>query len=159
LGSGCAGGPLARAINARMRLWAGLLLLACGCGSGPYRPFDMGHDVHVILLPKPTPKKGIRVRPVVTVGAEVVRSPPRLLKEKQAPAVEVAIVHVPTGRHHLSIWEPSQMVGARMDLDVKHEVWVVMEMRPKEREGRLRTYDKPPSGKIGPYAQLVPVPD
>ena len=142
-----------------MRAWAGLLLLACGCGHGPYGPFDAGHNVHVILFPSPAPKGGIEVAPVVALGAEVVTSPPRLLKEALAPAVEVAVVRVPTGRHRLSIWEPRLKVGARTDLDVEHEVWVVMEMRPRDREGRLRTFDKPPVKDIGPYVQLVPVPD
>jgi hypothetical protein len=142
-----------------MRLAAGLFLLACGCGHGPYGPFDAGHDVHVILLPKPAPSNGLWVAPVVAVGPEAVTSPPRLLKAKEAPAVEVAVIRAPTGRHRLSIWVPRPGVGARMDLDVKHETWVVMEMRQKEREGRLRVYDKPPVKEIGRYVQLVPVPD
>ena len=145
--------------NAPMRRAAGLLLLACGCGSGPYGPFDTGHDVHVILLPEPAPSKGIMVAPVTTLGPEVVTSPPRLLQKKEAPAVEVAVFRAPTGRHRLAIWEPNRKVGARTELDVKQETWVVMEMRPKEREGRLRVYDKPPAEEIGAYVQLVPVPD
>jgi len=131
----------------------------CGCGHGPYGPFDMGHDVHVILLPKPAPKNGITVRPVVTLGPEVITSSPRLLKEKTAPAAEVAIFRAPEGRHRFSIWLPGRRVGARADLDVEHETWVVMEIRPKEREGRLRVYDHPPVEEIGRYVQLVPVPD
>lgn len=142
-----------------MRLGVGLLLLVCACGKGPYGSFDAGHDVHVIVIPKPTPVKGIRVRPIVTIGPEVVRSPPRLIQGEAAPAAEVAILNVPTGRHRFSIWEPGQAVGARMDLKVEHETWVVLEMRPKERYGRLKVYDKPPVDKIGRYVQLVPVPD
>lgn len=142
-----------------MRLAAGLLLLACACGHGPYGPFDAGHDVHVILVAKPAPTKGILVRPVVTLGPESLTSPPRLLKEKEAPAVEVAILRAPTGRHRLSIWVPGVKVGARAELDLKHETWVVMEMRDKDREGRLHVYDRPPVKEIGPYVQLVPVPD
>ncbi len=145
-----------------MRRAKGLLLLlvcACGCGSGPYGPFDAGHDVHVILLPKPAPTKGVTVSPITTLGPEAVTSPPRLLKQKEAPAVEVAVIRAPTGRHRLAIWEPRLRVGARMELDVKHETWVVMEMRPKDREGRLRVYDRPPVKETGPYVHLVPVPD
>jgi len=142
-----------------MRRAAGLLLLACGCGSGPYGPFDAGHDVHVILLAEPAPVNGITVAPVTTLGPEAVTSPPRLLKRKEAPAVEVAVLRAPTGRHRLAIWEPRRKIGARTELDVKHETWVVMEMRPKEREGRLRVYDRPPVKEIGAYVQLVPVPD
>jgi len=142
-----------------MRLPAVLLLLACGCGHGPYGPFDAGHDVHVIVLAKPPPKKGITVSPVTTLGPEAVTSPPRLLKENEAPAVEVAILRAPAGRHRLSIWEPGLKVGARAELKIEHETWVVMEMRPKDREGRLRIYDRPPVEDIGPYILLVPVPD
>lgn len=129
------------------------------CGHGPYGPFDAGHDIHVILLAKPAPVKGIEVAPVVTVGPEVVTSPLRPMKEKDAPAVEVAVIRAPTGKHRLSIWEPRFKVGARAELDVKHEIWVVMEMRPKDREGRLHVYDQPPVEEIGFYVQLVPVPD
>ncbi|MFI5403471.1 MAG: hypothetical protein ACHQ1G_11080 [Planctomycetota bacterium] len=142
-----------------MRLAVGLLLLLCGCGHGPYGPFDAGHDVHVILLADPAPSNGLWVAPVITIGPEAVTSPPRLLKAGEAPAVEVAVLRAPTGRHSFSIWVPRPGVGARADLDVKQETWVVMEMRPKDREGRLRVYDKPPAKKIGPYVQLVPVPD
>ncbi len=142
-----------------MRLSAVLLLLACGCGHGPYGPFDAGHDVHVIVLAKPAPKKGITVSPVVTLGSEAATSLPRLLKEKEAPAVEVAILRVPAGRHRFSIWEPRLKVGVRTDLKIEHETWVVMEMRPRDREGRLRVYDRPPVEDIGPYLLLVPVPD
>ncbi len=142
-----------------MRLAPGLLLLACACGHGPYGPFDAGHDVHVIVLAKPAPKKGITVSPVTTLGPDVVTSPPRLLKENEAPAVEVAILRAPAGRHRLSIWEPRLKIGARADLKVEHETWVVMEMRPKDREGRLRVYDRPPVEEIGSYVHLVPVPD
>lgn len=142
-----------------MRVTAGLLLLACGCGSGPYGPFDAGYDVHVIVLPDPAPVKGIRVAPVTTLGSEVVTSPPRLLKAKEAPAVEVAVIRVPKGRHRFSIWEPRLKTGARADLDVEGETWVVLEIEPKESEGRLRVYDEPPAEKIGPYVQFAPVPD
>jgi hypothetical protein len=142
-----------------MRLLAGILLLLCGCGSGPYGPFDQGHDVHVILLPQPAPKKGIHVSPVCTLGPEVAKSPPRLLKEGDAPAAEVAIFHAPTGRQRLSIWVPERAIGARTDLDVKRELWVVMEIRPRDTRGRLKVYDSPPTEKIGRYIELVPVPD
>ncbi len=148
-----------RCYNFRVRRAAGILLFACACGHGPYGPFDAGHDVHVILVAKPAPKKGISVSPVVTLGPDAVTSPPRLLKEKEAPAVEVAILRAPTGRHRLSIWVPSLKVGARAELKVEHETWVVMEMRPKDRDGRLDVYDRPPVKEIGPYIQLVPVPD
>lgn len=142
-----------------MRVALGLLLLASACGKGPYGAFDAGHDVHVILYPEPAPQKGIQVAPVVTLGAEEVTSPPRLLKAKDAPAVEVAVIRAPTGRHRLAIWEPRTKVGGRADLKVEHEIWVVMEMRPKDRDGRIRVYDRPPVEEIGAYVQLVPVPD
>lgn len=142
-----------------MRLAAGLLLLVCGCKGGPDAPFDTGYDVHVILVPKPAPKKGIMVGPVLALGPEVITSPPRLLKEKEAPAVEVAVFRSPTGRHRFSVWEPRLMVGAQADLDVRTEVWIVVEMKPNERQGRLRMYDRPPVKEIGSYVQLVLVPD
>jgi hypothetical protein len=142
-----------------MRLLGGLLLLALGCGSSPGTSFDAGHDVHVILLLKPAPKQGVMIRPVATLGPEVVKSPPRLLKEDEAPAVEVAVFRAPRGRHRLSVWEPGLMVGARADLDVKAEAWIVMEMRPGEPKGRLRIYDRPPNKAAPRYVPLVPVPD
>jgi hypothetical protein len=142
-----------------MRVAIGLLLVASACGSGPYGPFDAGHDVHVILLPEPAPQKGVQVAPVVTLGPECVTSPPRLLKAKEAPAVEVAVIRAPTGRHRLAIWEPRRKVGARADLDVDRELWVVMEMRPKERDGKIHVYETPPVEEIGSYVQFVPVPD
>jgi hypothetical protein len=142
-----------------MRLSAGLLLLACGCGSGPYGPFGAGHDVHVILVAKPTPKKGVTVAPVVTLGPESVTSPARLLKAPDAPAVEVAVLLAPKGRHRLAVREPRLGIGASTDLDVERDVWVVMEMRHGDPEGRLRVYDRPPVEEIGRYVPLVPVPD
>jgi hypothetical protein len=141
-----------------MRLAAGILLLACGCGSGPYGSFDTGHDVHVILLAKPAPRKGITVRPVVTLGRKTVTSPARVLGEKEAPAVEVAVLRAPKGRYRLTIREPGRNVDASTDLEVEGDVWVVMEMRPKDPEGRLRVYDGPPVEETR-YVPLVPVPD
>lgn len=141
-----------------MRRAAGLLLLLCGCGHGPYGPFDAGHDVHVIVVAKSVPKKGLTVAPVCTLGPDVVRSTPRLLPQGM-PGAEVAVFRAPKGRHRLAVWEPRHRAAARADLDVEAETWVVMEMRPKEREGRLHVYDHPPVDEIGPYALLVPVPD
>ncbi len=141
-----------------MRLLAGILLLACGCGSGPYGAFDAGHDVHVILLAKPSPRKGITVRPVVTLGGDSVTAPARRIREKEAPAVEVAVLRAPKGRHRLTVREPDRNIGASMDLEVERDVWVVMEMRPKDPKGRLRVYDRPPVEEIR-YVPLVPVPD
>jgi hypothetical protein len=144
-----------------MRRSAGLLLLLAGaCGSGPYGPFDAGHDVHVIVLAKPTPIRGITVSPVVTLGGgEPVATPSRLLKAKEAPAVEVAILLAPAGKHRLTVREPRRNIGGSIDLEVEREVWVVMEMRHGEPEGRLRVYDRPPIDEIGRYVPLVPVPD
>jgi hypothetical protein len=136
-----------------------LLLLVCACGKGPYGAFDTGHDVHVILLAKPTPEKGIWVEPVTTLGPETVTSPRRRIVANESPAVEVAVIRAPTGRHRLSIWEPLHKVSAKMTLEVEEETWVVMEMRRDERDGRLHVYDEPPADDIGPYVQLVPVPD
>jgi hypothetical protein len=136
-----------------------LLLLAAGCGGGPYASFDPGHDVHVILRPEPAPKKGIAVRPVCTLGPEVVESPPRTLKEREAPAAEVAVFRAPKGTHRLAVWEPRTRTAARGDVEVEGDTWVVVEMRPFEREARMRVYDRPPAAEIGPYVPLVPVPD
>jgi hypothetical protein len=136
-----------------------LLLLAAGCGGGPYASFDPGHDVHVILKPEPAPRKALAVRPVVTLGPEVVESPLRQLKDKEAPAAEVAVFRAPKGTHRLAVWEPKTRKTARGDVDVEGDVWVVVEMRPSEREARLRVYDHPPAEEIGPYVPLVPVPD
>jgi len=136
-----------------------LALLAAGCGKGPYAPFDAGYDVHVILVANPPPQKGITVQPVCTLGPEAVESPPRPLKAGESPAVEVAVFRAPQGSHRLAIWEPRTRTAARMDLDVTHEVWVVMEMRPRQPNGRLSVFDRPPGADIGPYVPLVPVPD
>jgi hypothetical protein len=142
-----------------MRLPAGILLVACACGSGPYGSFDAGHDVHVILIAKPTPRKGLTVRPVVTLGPESVTSASRLLREREAPAVEVAVLRAPKGRHRITVREPRLNIGASTDLEVERDLWVVMEMRHGEPEGRLRVYDRPPIEEIGRYVPLVPVPD
>jgi hypothetical protein len=71
----------------------------------------------------------------------------------------VAVFRAPAGRHRLAVWEPGTRMAASRDIEVEAEVWVVVEMRPPEREGRLRLFDVPPAGEIGPYVPLVPVPD
>jgi hypothetical protein len=142
-----------------MRVAAGLLLLLCACGKGPYGAFDAGHDVHVILVAEPAPEKGIWVAPVTTLGPDAVTSPQRRIVAKEAPAVEVAVIRAPTGRHRLSIWEPRHNVSARMTLEVEEETWVVMRMRRNDRDGKLSVHDEPPVDDLGPYVQLVPVPD
>jgi hypothetical protein len=140
-----------------MRLAAGILLLACGCGSGPYGSFDAGHDVHVIVTATPTPVKGLTIRPVVKLGGETVETAPRVLKGKDARAVEVAIVLAPKGKHKLTVNDPDLKIGGSIELDVEKEVWVVMEMRYGNSKGRFRVYQYPDD--VGRFVPLVPVPD
>jgi len=82
---------------------------------------------------------------------------PRELKGKDARAVEVAIVLAPKGKHRLTVQEPTLKVGGSVELDVKREIWVVMEMRQGDPKGRFRVYEYPDD--VGRFVPLVPVPD
>ncbi|HEX5139107.1 MAG TPA: hypothetical protein VFY93_19215 [Planctomycetota bacterium] len=141
-----------------MRLAAGILLFACGCGSGPYGSFDAGYDVHVIVTATPTPVKGLTVRPVVTLGGETMTAASRVLKGKDARAVEVAILLAPKGKHKLTVQEPTLKIGGSIELDVDRETWVVMEMRHGDSKGRFHVYEYPDDVRDR-FVPLVPVPD
>ncbi len=135
-----------------------LSLLALACQASPRAVFDSGTEVHVIVRAEPAPKRALRIRPVCTLGAEVVRSPHRTLGPRR-PAAEVAILRVPSGRHRLSIFDPRTFVGARGDLEVNREVWVVMEFAPGSRTAKLTAYSRPPDEQVGRWQPLVAVPD
>jgi len=135
-----------------------LFLVAAGCRPAPHGPFDSGHTVHVILRGEDLPPKGVRIEPVCTIGPETVRSEERLLGGVSPDALEVAVLRAPAGKHRISIWEPRTGQGARGDLDLEGERWVVMEFAPGG-SARLRSYDRPPHEQAGSWRPLVRLPD
>jgi hypothetical protein len=136
----------------------GLLALLAGCGKGPAAAFDAGQHVHVIVKLTERPKVAIGLRPVVTIGERVAKSERRPLGPKGPLALETAVVRVPRGDHRLSIWEPTTRTGARDNFRVEGDLWIVMEIAPGARQGRLRYFDRPPHAEIGKWIPLVPVP-
>jgi hypothetical protein len=136
----------------------GLLALLAGCGKGPAAAFDAGQHVHVIVRLTERPKVALRLRPVVTIGERVDKSGPRSIGPKGPLAFETAIFRVPGGDHRLSVWEPTTRTGARDEIGVEGDLWIVMDISPGARQGRLRYFDRPPHAEIGKWIPLVPVP-
>jgi len=134
------------------------LLLLLGCQSSPYGPFDSGHDVHVIVRADPVPDKGLHVRPVCTLEDQVIRSSARVIGKKNA-AYEVAAFRSAGGKRRFAIWEPRTWTDARAELEVDHELWIVLTIEPKARQGKLQVYNRPPDDEIGAWHPLVAVPD
>ncbi len=117
-----------------MRVFAVALLLV-GC-STPFVAFEGGHDVHIILVVSGTTK----VRPVCTVGSEVVKPPWRLLRG----TAEVAAIRVRPGKHRVSVWERRARSGARGSVTVDRDLWLVTHVRPGRNDGRFEVYHQPP---------------
>ena len=142
-----------------MRLWAiGLVFLAAlGCRS-PYGQFDAGVEVHVIVWPEKRPKKSLAIRPTVTLGTNVVESPVRTIGGRGGPrAIEVAQFRLPKGEYRLSIWEPRTRTEVRKNLEIEHEIWVVLVLEKGARDAKLNVHDEPPAGLD--WQPLVAVPD
>ncbi|MGH7162849.1 MAG: hypothetical protein ACREID_05140 [Planctomycetota bacterium] len=135
---------------------AALVVLLCLSSCARGRPYDPGHRIHVILAARRPPAAPIDTRPVCAVGHFVERAPPRALT---AEGVEVAVFHVPTGRHRFSIWEPSTRAHGRRELDVRHELWVVLEVDPETRASRLGLFEEPPHAEIGRWRPLAAFPE
>jgi hypothetical protein len=130
-----------------MRIWPLAFLLA-GCQT-PYVAFDKGHDVHFILVVEGKP---LEVRPVCTVGTAVRRPPARTIRR----AAEVAILRVPAGDHDVSLWERSSRAGAKKSLSVDRDLWLFIDVRPGESDGRVEVFDLPPRDRT--WQSLVTVP-
>ena len=113
-----------------------LALFFAGCTASPYYTFEEGHDVHFILaVSGPT-----RVRPVCTVGSEVAKPPWRRLRGNS----EVATIRVAPGAYTVSVWERYARSGARVRLDVQHDLWPVMRIESGKRDGSFKVYKQPP---------------
>lgn len=138
-----------------LALLAGSLLAGC---RGPADSFDPGQQVHVIVKLTERPKVALGLRPVVTIGDQVAKSERRPIGPKGPLAFETAILRVPRGDHRLSIWEPTTRTDARDGIRVEGDLWIVMEISPGARRGRLRYFDSPPPAEIGRWIPLVPVP-
>jgi len=142
----------------RPRALALLVLLLAAC-RGPWTAFDAGHDVHFILAVSPKPNQPLPVEPVCTVGTEIARSEERILGGGGPGAAEVAVFHVPSGPHSLSLYDPRTGVRAAQVVGVDHEMWIVVGIVPGRPEATLDLYRQPPHEPVGPWDPLVVIPD
>lgn len=130
-----------------------LALVLAACSSRPYEEFDKGHKVHFILA---TRGKPLKVQAVCTAGSVVEKTPLRTLQ----PAAEVAILKVPPGDHRLSIWDAAARSGARVEIGVDHEIWVLHWIEAGGGpDGEIEVYRKPPTARLEQgWSPLVTVP-
>ena len=135
-----------------MRVLVAVSILAA-CSSRPYEAFDEGYEIHFILA---TRGKPLRAQVVCTAGSVVEKTPLRTLQ----PAAEVAILKVPPGDHRLSVWDAAARSGARVEIGVDHDLWVLHWVKPGGGpDGEIEVYTKPPTARLERgWSPLVTVP-
>jgi hypothetical protein len=133
-----------------------LCLLLPACGANPRKDFDSGVVLHFILVRERPPKADTTLRPVFTVGESVVRAPEITFGPDHALAQESAAMLVRRDKKaRTSFWDPVTRTGARETLDVRHELWVVVELDDLGGTADFTVYRRPPNREIQEWIPLA----
>jgi len=136
------------------RLLAACLALLAACSSSGRRtPFDPGQRVHFVVRAQPPGAEPFTVAPVCTAGTYAVRARPVTIPPG-GEAVEVAFLDVASAHYRVSMYDAGTGAVGRGDAAVGHEAWVVLEVDPASRRGRLGVFLEPPHEEIGGFRPL-----
>ena len=140
-------------------VWISVIALLAAC-STPGRDFDAGHDVHVILVADPRPKRPLAVRATCRLGKLNARVDGLVLGGAEPRAKEIALLRAPAGKYEFSFREASRGVSAALaNVEVGHELWIVLIMKPKRTKAEAAVFDHPPHDEIGQWQPRVTLPN
>lgn len=143
-----------------IRLVTVCLLVAIGaCAGPPGRAFDRGHEVHVIVVADPAPRRPLVLDMTCAIGDRVSQQSSPVLGGGSPRAREVAMFRVLAGEHELKFVERTRRQAVRVPLDVKHELWVVLILRPRASRPQVAIFKRPPHDEIGAWASRVALPN
>ncbi len=113
----------------------------------------------MIVVTDPAPRRPLTLQVRCSVGGRAIAESQPTLGGGRPRAREVATLRAPTGKHTFSFAERTRGLAARRELNVKHEMWVVLILRPSAKAPQLEVFTRPPHAEIGTWAPRVALPN